>query len=80
MGNVSIKSMTCQHCSPDITKKIPPGDTHERLICNHCDHIFYENPKIITGIIPTFEDKILICKRNIEPKKIIGRCHQGIWK
>lgn len=61
--------MTCQYCSKSLIKKIPDGDTRERLICEKCHHIFYENPKIVTGIIPRFKDKILICKRSIEPKK-----------
>ena len=57
----------CQNIK--IVKRIPEGDTHEREICSTCDHIFYENPKIVTGIIPIFENKILICKRAIEPRK-----------
>ncbi len=61
--------MTCQHCSTNIIKKIPEGDTHERLICGKCETILYNNPKIVAGILPVFEDKLLICKRNIEPRK-----------
>ena len=69
MENIPIKPMTCQHCSTNIIRKIPKGDTHERSVCGVCDIVLYENPKIVTGILPVFEDKILICKRNIEPRK-----------
>ena len=62
--------MTYCNChEKNIIKKIPEGDTHEREICTKCNFIFYKNPKIVTGIIPIYEDEILICKRAIEPKK-----------
>ena len=61
--------MTCQHCSSNIITKIPDGDTHERSVCGVCHTVLYENPKIVTGILPVYKDKILICKRNIEPRK-----------
>ena len=61
--------MTCQHCSDNIVKEIPEGDTHERSVCNNCNTVLYDNPKIVAGILPVFEDKILICKRSIEPRK-----------
>ena len=61
--------MSCQHCSDNIIQKIPDGDTHERSICGNCGTILYNNPKIVAGILPIFENKILICKRSIEPRK-----------
>ena len=61
--------MTCQHCSTNIIVTTPEGDTHERKVCSNCNTILYENPKIVAGVLPIFEDKILLCKRNIEPRK-----------
>ncbi len=61
--------MTCQHCSSNIITEIPDGDTHERSVCGVCHTVLYENPKIVTGILPVYKDKILICRRNIEPRK-----------
>jgi ADP-ribose pyrophosphatase YjhB (NUDIX family) len=69
MANETIMPINCPNCSKYIIKTIPEGDTHERSVCTKCDQIFYENPKIVTGIIPLFENKILLCKRNIEPRK-----------
>lgn len=34
--------------------------------------IHYENPKIVTGCIPEWQDKILLCKRAIDPR-------HGLW-
>lgn len=50
-------------------RKIPAGDDRERLTCPDCEFIFYENPKIVTGALASWEDKILLCRRAIEPRK-----------
>ena len=59
----------CCDCIDCVEKKIPVGDTRVREVCVKCNKIYYQNPKIIAGILPLFEDKILLCKRSIEPKK-----------
>ncbi len=61
--------MNCQQCSGKMIRMVPEGDTHERWVCDSCEAIFYENPKIVAGLLPRYEDKLLICKRNIEPRK-----------
>lgn len=59
--------------SPSFERKIPDGDDHERLVCQHCDFINYENPKIVVGSVVTDQDdRVLICKRAIDPQK-------GLW-
>jgi ADP-ribose pyrophosphatase YjhB (NUDIX family) len=37
-------------------------------VCDGCQTIHYENPKIVVGCIPELEDKILLCRRAIEPR------------
>ena len=62
--------MFCIQCgSPNIVFRVPEGDNRPRHICNECGHIHYTNPKIIVGTIPVFKDQILLCKRDIEPRK-----------
>lgn len=39
-----------------------------RYVCEHCQSIHYQNPKIVAGCLPIWEDKILLCKRAIEPR------------
>lgn len=48
--------------------RIPENDDRERLVCPECDFICYENPKIVVGAVCSWEDKILLCKRAIEPR------------
>lgn len=53
---------------PRFGRKVPEGDTHERLVCDDCGFIQYENPKIITGVVPIHDGKVLLCTRAIEPR------------
>ena len=58
----------CSSCGKKVSLAIPEGDNRYRHVCNGCDMIHYENPKIVTGCIPEWQDKILLCKRAIEPR------------
>ena len=54
--------------SGPTVKAIPEGDTLPRLVCPDCGFINYVNPKIVVGAICEWEDKVLLCKRAIEPR------------
>lgn len=56
----------------DFALEIPNGDDKERRVCQRCDFIDYQNPKIVAGSIVLKGDEILLCKRSIEPRK-------GFW-
>ena len=58
----------CNQCGELTTLKIPHGDNLPRAICDSCGFIQYENPRVIVGCIPEWEDKILLCRRAIEPR------------
>lgn len=59
----------CSDCGSDeIAWKVPSDDNRPRHVCGSCDTIFYQNPKIVAGAIPIWEDKILLCKRAIQPR------------
>ncbi|MGB0733400.1 MAG: NUDIX hydrolase, partial [Pontibacterium sp.] len=58
----------CGNCGAKTIQEIPTGDNRVRSVCHNCDTIHYENPKIIAGCLPVFEDKVLLCKRAIEPR------------
>lgn len=58
----------CCECASPVSLKIPEGDTLPRYVCDHCQTIHYQNPKVITGCIPIWEEKILLCRRAIEPR------------
>ena len=48
--------------------RVPEADNRERAVCESCERIHYENPRIITGCLPVWQDKILLCRRAIEPQ------------
>ncbi len=47
----------------------PEGDERERLSCLDCDHVEYENPKIVVGSVVVSEGRVLLCRRAIEPRR-----------
>jgi ADP-ribose pyrophosphatase YjhB (NUDIX family) len=47
---------------------IPEGDNRLRLTCPDCGFIAYENPKIVVGAVCRWEERILLCRRAIEPR------------
>lgn len=51
-----------------MSLRIPPGDSVPRHVCNACGEIHYQNPKVVVGAIPEWEDSILLCRRAIEPR------------
>ena len=60
----------CSECGSDqIKKEIPKGDNRLRSVCGNCGTIHYRNPKVITGCLPIWRDKVLLCRRAIEPRK-----------
>ena len=62
----------CSACGSATERRIPEGDQHLRDVCSRCHTIHYQNPKVITGSLPVYQDKVLMCRRAIEPR-------QGFW-
>jgi len=58
----------CSNCGQTVELKIPEGDDKPRFVCDNCDTIHYQNPNIVTGCLPIWEDKVLLCKRAIAPR------------
>jgi ADP-ribose pyrophosphatase YjhB (NUDIX family) len=58
----------CHHCAGPISQHIPEGDDKLRFCCPGCDVVFYQNPNNIVGTLPVYEDKVLLCRRAIEPR------------
>jgi ADP-ribose pyrophosphatase YjhB (NUDIX family) len=58
----------CSNCGALVTQKVPPGDSLPRYVCDGCNTIHYQNPKIVVGCIPEWEGRILLCRRAIEPR------------
>ena len=58
----------CQSCGSAVNLTIPDGDNRVRHVCTICGDVHYQNPKIVTGCLPVWEDKVLLCKRSIDPR------------
>ncbi len=59
----------CRDCGTAVTYRVPDdGDTRERAVCPACHTIHYENPLNVVGTVPWLDDRVLLCKRNIEPR------------
>lgn len=60
----------CSNCGSNILEfKIPEGDHLQRFVCSSCGTIHYSNPNMIVGCLIEDEDKIMLCRRGIEPRK-----------
>jgi len=51
-----------------IRRTIPAGDNMARLVCDDCGYIQYDNPKVVVGAVAIWQNRILLCKRAIEPR------------
>jgi len=56
----------------NFERRVPEGDDRERMICAACGYIDYQNPKIVVGTVVVSDNKILMCRRAIEPRR-------GFW-
>ncbi len=57
----------CSNCGNSLSFDTPPGDDRPRHVCDSCGTIHYQNPLMVVGCIPEIKDKILLCRRSIEP-------------
>ena len=57
----------CSNCGQPLTYDTPPGDDRARYCCDTCGVIHYQNPRMVVGCIPEMQDRILLCRRAIEP-------------
>ena len=62
----------CSQCGSAVSRLVPPGDNRERYVCDACGIVHYQNPNNVAGAILTWQDRVLLCKRAIEP------CY-GLW-
>jgi ADP-ribose pyrophosphatase YjhB (NUDIX family) len=62
----------CSECANPVSFIVPPDDNRPRFVCSNCGTIHYQNPKMVIGSIPVWEEdgklQILLCKRAIEPR------------
>ncbi len=60
----------CKNCGAAVVYRLPDdGDQRTRAVCPACSTVHYENPLNVVGTVPYLDDKVLLCMRNIEPRK-----------
>lgn len=69
---VGPKINFCPACGGSTEHRIPNGEEKPRAICTSCGLVHYQNPKMVVGCLVIHEDKVLLCKRSIEPS-------YGLW-
>ncbi len=62
----------CSNCGRAVQRKVPPGDNRLRHVCEACGAVHYQNPKIVAGCIAESGERLLLCRRAIEPR-------YGLW-
>lgn len=62
----------CSHCGAPVSLRVPAGDSLPRHVCGRCGTIHYQNPKLVIGALPEWHDRVLLCRRAIEPR-------YGLW-
>ena len=58
----------CSQCGSPVNRRVPEGDNRERDICDHCGAIHYQNPRLVVGTVPVLDNRVLLCRRAIEPR------------
>ncbi len=62
----------CSQCGAPVTLRVPEGDTLKRHVCDKCQTIHYQNPRMVVGCVVEWNGTILLCRRGIEPRR-------GLW-
>ena len=62
----------CRACGAPAVYRVPADDNRPRAVCTQCSTIHYENPLNVVGTVPVWQDQVLLCRRNIEPR-------HGFW-
>jgi ADP-ribose pyrophosphatase YjhB (NUDIX family) len=59
----------CCTCAAPVSLRVPPGDSLPRHVCDSCGAVHYRNPRLVVGTLPVWEDRVLLCRRAIEPRR-----------
>jgi len=62
----------CRACGSVVDYLVPADDNRERAVCPACGTVHYVNPLNVVGTVPVWQDRVLLCRRNIEPR-------YGLW-
>lgn len=64
--------MSGQRPPVSFLQQIPAGEDRLRRVCETCGFVDYVNPRIVAGAVAYQGERLLLCKRAIDPRK-------GFW-
>ena len=59
----------CPHCGSGLQSRFVEEERQDRLVCSTCTFIFYQNPKIVVGVLPIRTGRVVLLRRGIEPRR-----------
>lgn len=62
----------CPSCGSPVEHRVPADDNRPRAVCTGCLQVHYQNPLVVVGTVPVWQDQVLLCRRAIEPR-------HGMW-
>jgi ADP-ribose pyrophosphatase YjhB (NUDIX family) len=62
----------CCSCGNPVALQRVAQDARARFVCVSCGTIYYANPRVLVGCLAYYHDRILLCKRALEPCR-------GLW-
>ncbi|HEY0071108.1 MAG TPA: NUDIX hydrolase [Chloroflexia bacterium] len=58
----------CPVCASELQELQLATEDRPRLVCAACGHVFYINPKVVSGTLPIEDGKVWLLRRGIEPR------------
>jgi 8-oxo-dGTP diphosphatase len=62
----------CPLCGASIVRRVVSRDMRVHPVCSECGFVCYLHPKIVAGVVPVRDGRILLTRRAIEPA-------HGLW-
>jgi ADP-ribose pyrophosphatase YjhB (NUDIX family) len=62
----------CFRCGAALRERLLAGDDKLRLVCDCCDYVHYDSPRVLVGVHMHCGQKLMWIKRATEPSK-------GLW-
>lgn len=66
-GHGHVEFRFCPRCGGALESRALKVNEPNRLVCQVCSFIFYQDPKVVAGTVFTLKGGIVLLKRGVEP-------------
>jgi ADP-ribose pyrophosphatase YjhB (NUDIX family) len=66
---ISPTAKYCPICGSTLAEAQLPTEDRPRLVCSSCGHVYYFNPKVVSGTLPVQDGEVWLLRRGIEPRR-----------